>query len=223
MKKSISLIGMVIILSLFNTHETNAQSIEMIVKAAVVKVIKAVDLQIQRQQNKVIWLQNAHKKLENQMSKFKMDEISDWVEKQRTLYQEYYGELSQVKDVITYYQRIRDIRQKQVLLIQEYNRAWDMLRHGGHFTSEELDYMAKVYSGILGESAKNIDQILLVVESFTTKMGDAQRLEIIDAAADRADTNFQDLARFNQQNLMLSLQRANDHEDMEALKTLYGF
>ena len=55
----------------------------VVVKAAVKKVIKAIDLQIQRLQNKTIWLQNAQKTLENTLSKLKLDEISDWTEKQK--------------------------------------------------------------------------------------------------------------------------------------------
>ena len=61
-----------------------------IIKAAVKKVIKAIDLRIQRLQNKTIWLQNAQKKIENTLSKLKLNEISDWTQKQRNLYQNYY-------------------------------------------------------------------------------------------------------------------------------------
>ena len=65
-----------------------------IIKEGIKKVIKAVDLQIQRLQNKTIWLQNAQKAIENEMSKLKLDDISDWVEKQRKLYADYFDELS---------------------------------------------------------------------------------------------------------------------------------
>lgn len=201
---------------------TQAQAIELIIKAAVVKAIKAVDLQVQRQQNKVIWLQNAHKTIENQMSKLKLDEISDWTEKQRILYQDYYDGLAQVKNIITYHRRVRDLTKKQVRLMEEYRRAWKLFRQAGQFTADELDYMNRVYSGILQESSKNIDQILLIVESFTTKMGDAKRLEIINTAADQLDNNFYDLVRFNEQNLMLSLQRAKDQREVASIKKLYG-
>ena len=46
-------------------------------------MIIAVDLQVQRIQNKTIWLQNAQKTLENEMSKLKLDEITDWVQKNK--------------------------------------------------------------------------------------------------------------------------------------------
>lgn len=193
-----------------------------VIKVAVKKVIKAIDLQIQRQQNKVIWLQNAQKALENTMSKLKLDEISNWVEKQRTLYKDYYEELVKVKSIISYYQRFRDISQRQIQLVGEYHRAWNLFRQDKHFTSDELNYMRKVYSGILDESAKNIDQIFLVINSFQTQMSDAKRLEIINAAADQVDANYYDLTRFNQQNIIISLQRAKAYNDVEVVKKLYG-
>ncbi|WP_310006996.1 conjugal transfer protein TraI [Flavobacterium granuli] len=193
-----------------------------IVRAALIAAIKAVDLRIQRLQNKTIWLQNAQKKIENILSKLKLDEISEWTQKQRDLYKEYYQELMKVKSIITYYQRIKDITQKQANLIEEYERAWHLFQKDKHFNADELDYMQRVYSGILEESVKNIDQIFLILDSFTTQMSDLKRLEIIDAAADQIDSNYDDLALFNKQNVLLSLQRAKTSNDVNAVKKFYG-
>lgn len=193
-----------------------------IIKAGVKKVIKAIDLKIQRLQNKTIWLQNAQKTLENTLSKLKLDEIAGWTEKQKEQYRKYYEELAKVKAIISYYQRIRDITQKQVRLVNEYNRSWQLLRQDSHFSSDEIDYMAKVYSGILGESLKNIDQISLIVRSFSTQMSDAKRLELINNSADQVDTNYDDLTRFNRQNMLLSLQRAKTKYEVDMVKKLYG-
>ena len=150
-------------------------------------------------------MQNAQKKIENILSKLKLDEISDWTEKQRDLYKDYYEELMKVKSIITYYQRIKDISQKQATIVEEYERAWSLFQKDNHFNVQELEYMQKVYSGILEESMKNIDQIFLILDSFTTQMSDAKRLEIINAAADQIDANYDDLTLVNRQNILLSL------------------
>jgi len=193
-----------------------------IIKGAIKKVIKAIDLQIQRQQNKVIWLQNAQKTLENTMSKTKLDEITGWVDKQKTLYKDYYEELRKVKAIISYYQRIRTMTEKQVHLVDEYKRSWALFQQDKHFTPDELSYMSKVYSGILDESVKNIDQLYMVVNSFQTQMSDAKRLELINAAADRIDRNYNDLKQFNQQGVLLSIQRAKAQNDVDVVRKLYG-
>lgn len=192
------------------------------VKVVAKKVIKAIDLRIQKLQNKTIWLQNAQKKIENILSKVKLDEISDWTQKQKDLYKDYYEELAKVKTIITYYQRIKDISQKQIRLVEEYERAWNLFQKDAHFNTNELKYMQSVYSGILDESLKNIDQIFLVLDSFTIQMSDAKRIEIINAAADQIDGNYDDLTLFNRQNVLLSLQRAKTQHDVKSLKKFYG-
>jgi len=201
---------------------TSAIPILEIVKAVTKKVIKAIDLGIQRLQNKTIWLQNAQKQVENVLSKLKLDEISDWTKKQRDLYKGYYDELQKVKSIITYYQRIKEITNKQKKLIQEYERAWNLFKQDSHFNASELEYMEKVYAGILEESMKNIDQIFSILESFTTQMSDLKRLEIINNAADQIDENYDDLTLFNQQNILLSLQRAKTTNDVNKVKQFYG-
>jgi hypothetical protein len=108
MKKILIIIGIVLSISIAPVQHTNAQiPILEIIKAAVKKVIKAVDLKIQRLQNKTIWLQNAQKTLENKMSKLKLTEISDWSKKQKELYAKYFDELWKVKNAISSYQAVR--------------------------------------------------------------------------------------------------------------------
>ena len=226
MKKYARMLLLVLCISftVLPVQQANATPIAIleIIKAGIKKVIKAVDLKIQRLQNKTIWLQNAQKTLENTLSKLKLDEISEWTEKQKEQYREYYEELAKVKAIISYYQRIRDITQKQVRLVNEYQHAWQLIQQDDHFTSDEIEYMSEVYSGILEESLNNIDQITLIVQSFTTTMSDAKRLEIINNAADQVDANYDDLMRFNQQNVLLSLSRAKTSIEVQTVKKLYG-
>ena len=203
-------------------EKTASLPILEIVKAVTKKVIKAIDLRIQKLQNKTIWLQNAQKQVENVLSKLKLDEISDWTKKQKDLYKGYYEELAKVKSIITYYQRIKDITKKQTKLVEEYERSWNLFKQDTHFKDNEIQYMERVYSGILEESVKNMDQIFLILDSFTTQMSDLKRLEIINKAADQIDANYDDLTLFNQQNVMLSLQRAKTEADVNQVKQFYG-
>lgn len=193
-----------------------------LIKFAVKKVIKAIDLRIQRLQNKTIWLQNAQKKIENILSKLKLEEISNWTQKQRDLYRDYYEELMKVKTAISYYQLIKDVYQKQLRLVKEYEKSWGLFQNDTHFNTSELDYMQKVYSGILDESVKNLDQVFLILDAFTTQMSDAKRLELITAAANQLDENYESLKLFNQQNVLLSLQRSKSKHEVDVIKELYS-
>jgi mannitol-specific phosphotransferase system IIBC component len=193
-----------------------------VISSTVGRVIRAIDLEVQRMQNQTIWLQNAQKALENQLSKLKLDEISGWSQKQKDLFSQYYQELWDIKTAIAYYSRISDLTQKQVALVNSYNQAWALIKNDKHFSADELSYMTNVYSGILQASVNDLDQILSVIHANKTQMPDAKRMEIINKAADHMDTNYSDLQQFNTQNEMLSLQKAQSENEVLTLKKYYG-
>lgn len=206
-----------------STQKANAQLIILdIIKAAVKKVIQAIDLKVQQLQNKTIWLQNAEKELENEMSKLKLNDITDWANKQKKLYADYYDELKKVKTAISTFQQVKNITQKQARILGEYNTAYNSFKNDRNFTPEELAYMGKVYNGILEESARNIQSLTLAITNYSTQMNDAKRLEMIRAASRKTDENLTSLRQFNAQNNMLSIQRSHDYNGNNTVQKLYG-
>lgn len=193
-----------------------------IIQEGIKRVIRAIDLMIQRLQNETIALQNAAKVLENKLSQLKLTEIAQWTERQRQLYKEYYDELWRVRNTIAAYKRIQSIIGRQKQIIAEYKFTWKMINQDRHFTRDEIDFMYHVYTGILNESIYNLDQILLVINSFKTQMSDAKRLEIINKAGDQIEQNYADLKQFNNQNIQLSINRAKDEHELRVVKKLYG-
>lgn len=193
-----------------------------IIKLTVTKVIKAIDLQVQRIQNNTVWLQNAQKVVENTMSELHLNEITGWVQKQKDLYSGFYNELWKVKTIITNYHRVKEIAERQVQLVGEYKQAWNMVRQDKHFTVDEVNYMAQIYSGILDQTVQNINQLYAVVNAFTTQMSDADRMQIINDVGKAVDKNYNDLHQFNTQNSLLSLSRAKDENDAALVKWMYG-
>lgn len=223
MKKGLQVITLGLCLVMLPIQKVEAQiPIAEIIKQAVTKVIKAIDLKVQRLQNKTIWLQNAQKELENKMAKLKLTEISDWVEKQRKLYDDYFQELWQVKTAIANYRQVKSIVERQMQMVAEYKGAWTLFRQDKNFTPDEIGCMYRIYAGLFGESLKCIDQLALVVNSFFTQMSDAGRLEIIHRVSDEIDMQLADLRSFNNQNKLLSIQRSAERSDMDYVKRLYG-
>ena len=209
--------------SVFPVQQTAAQiPIYEINKAGVKKVIRAVDLQIQRLQNKTVWLQNAQKVLENKMAALKLTEISDWAAKQKELYGKYFDELWKVKTAIRNYHGVKEIIQNQLELVKEYSAAFKQFKQGNHFTKQELALMQQVYQGMLEESLKNTGRISLVINAYVTQMSDAKRMEIIEQTATNMEQCLMDLRQFNQQNTKISLQRAKDQNDIDVVRKLYG-
>ena len=211
---------LVIILFLLVATRTQAQI--PIISTAVKTVIKAIDLKIQRLQNETIWLQNAQKQIENELSKLRLGQIAGWSQDQQTLYSGYYNELWKIKSYISDYQRIKNLAVKQAALVSQYQQAWTLFRGDKHFSVDELNHMQAVYSGILDASLKNLNKIMAVASAGKTQMNDADRLELINKAGDHLDENYNDLKQFNSQNQMLSLRRASDLNELQTLKNYYG-
>lgn len=222
----LKLFVIITIVCLTTTPVREAQAvipIVQIIKQAVIKVIKAFDLMIQRLQTKTIWLQNAQKVLENKLSELKLTEIAEWTQKHKKIYELYYDELWQIKNALAAYVRIKEAIERQKRVLTEYNRAWNLVRQDNHFTEREIDYMYRVYKGILHESVRNLDQLVIVINSYKTKMSDAQRMAIIMQTTDNIERNMIDLLEFNMNTYQLSISRAKTKSESDRLKRIYGF
>lgn len=221
MKKKICFLALWLI-SLSTAPASGQIVVANIIKAGVKKIIKAVDLEVQRLQNQTIALQNAQKELENTMAALRLREISAWAKKQKDLYQTYYDELWEVKNIIRYYDRVKDIGETEIKLTSAYRDAWSRLKRDPRFTAAELAYMGNVYKGILDQAARNAHRLLGVVQAFTTEMSDADRLRMIDQIAAQAEEQYDDFRRFTTQNELLSISRAKDRSELETIKRVYG-
>jgi len=216
-------VSMVVVLITMPEQKADAQFlIGTVLNATIGKVIRAIDLGVQRAQNKTIWLQNAQKVVENQLNRIKLSEIAGVSQQQKDLFDNYYQELWAVKEVITDYEEVKNITMKQEALVREYQTAWNLTRQDHHFTEAELNHISSVYTGILQASVKELDQLMVVVNSFKTQMSDSQRMEMIAGVSRRIDGNYNDLKAFNNENIMLSLQRSKDQQEVQSVKNLYG-
>ena len=186
------------------------------------KVIVAIDLKVQELQNKTIALQNAQQELINHLSLGQLSGISGWLNKEQSLYQNYYKELASVKTVISSYDEVKDAIRAEAQLVSEYHTASRLIGSDSHFSAAELQYIETIYGGILEESLRNLDELQLAVQAVSTQMDDAGRLAAIHQAASGIQTNLNHLRQFGSQATSLSLHRAHDERERANLKSLYG-
>jgi hypothetical protein len=203
--------------------EVNAQiPIVSLVSSAIKKVITAIDLKVQQLQNQTIALQNAEAQLENKMSLGNLNDISGWLNKEKSLYSDYYSELQQVKSAITDYDEVKHATQQQIQLVSEYKNAYNLFRQDKNFSPTEVNYMVSVYNGILKESLQNLNEVVLAVSSFQTQMTDGERLLLVHKASGALQKNLNDLRQFNNNNMAVTMQRAQENNDMVTVRKLYG-
>jgi hypothetical protein len=199
-----------------------AQGFLSVITEGITKVIRAVDLEVQRIQTKTIVLQEAQKEAENAMSALRLGEIRDWVKQQKDLYGEYFHELGEVKNVLSAYHQVSGMIQRQEQILGAYERGLALFRQDRHFSAAELDQITAVFAGILTQSANNLALLTKVLQSFSLQATDQERMAMIDDAAAAMDRNYRDIQVYTNENELMSLQRAYDENDYLTLKNLYG-
>jgi hypothetical protein len=212
---------LMIVMTMVPAGRADAQiidAIEDIIKAA----LEAVDLGIQKVQTETVNLQDAEKALENAMAQTGLGDITTWVQQQKDLFSGYYQELLQVKNALAAYDKVVSMIDKQAQLVKDYQTAWAAIQKDNHFSAQEISYIGNVYSGILNQSMENLKQLDMVITALVTQMSDGSRLAIIDGVGARIDQNYSDLHQFTQQNILLSMQRSTDANDLNEVKLLYG-
>lgn len=186
------------------------------------RAIKAIDLKIQRLQNRTIKLQNVQKAIENTMTKLHLRDIGGWAQRQKDLYARYFQQLGRLKTVLSTYWKVKEIMKRQVQLVSEYNKAWNRLKKDPHFTAAELNQINRIYSGILTQSLQSLDQLTIACSVITTKMSDGKRMQLITKAGASIEQYLADLRRFNARNARFSLARAIDLADFVITRKIYG-
>jgi dsDNA-specific endonuclease/ATPase MutS2 len=223
MKKKLLLTALLIFISSLASHQLQAQVPGVgLITGLIKKVIVAIDLKVQQLQNQTIALQNAEQQVENGLHLHSLNGISDWLNKEKSLYAGYYQELSRVRRKIAGCNAVKRIISQQAQLQREYKDANALFHRDPHFSPGELQYMANVYHGILQESLRNLDETITIISYAATQMDDAERLERISLAARAMQGNLDHLRQFNRQNASLSLLRAKDERERATVKQLYN-
>jgi len=193
-----------------------------LITSAIKKVITALDLKVQQLQNQTIALQNAEASVENNLHLSSLNIISGWLNKERALYQNYYQELAKVKILISDYDEVKRLISQQKELLSEYHNASALFHQDAHFSGSERSAMENVYGGILQESIRNLEEATMAVTAFSTQMDDAERLVMVHHASAGMQTNLDHLRQYNNQNAIISYERARDEQGRAAIQKLYG-
>lgn len=138
-----------------------------------------------------------------------------------SLHETFLDALMQVSPTVRNYRRVGDIVNYQVLLVKEYKAAFSRFRNSGNFNPDEIAYLERVYNNLFKQSLRNIDELTSVITANKMRMSDDERL----AAIDKIYADIQDkllfLRSFNNNTSVLAIQRAKEHNDVNAMRGIY--
>jgi hypothetical protein len=193
-----------------------------IVTEAAEKVVMAIDLQVQELENETLVLQEAQKEIENELVGSEMTDIAGWLEDQKDLYAGYYQELWEVKTAISGFERVAQMMQEEGQSVAQVKQLNGAMGQDKHLTAAEATVMGNQLANIVKAAAQDIGRLELAVQALVTQMGDADRLRIIDEAGDGIDQHYADVQVLSQRSAILSLNRAQDANDVAVTRALYG-
>lgn len=127
-----------------------------------------------------------------------------------------------VNPEVAKYKRVADIARYQLSIVKEYKSAYSSFSQSGNFSTEELGYMASVYSNLFSKSLRNLESLLMVITANKLRMSDDERLTAIDRIFNTMEDQLSFLRSFNAQAKLLGLQRKREQHDVNSSKQLYN-
>lgn len=149
------------------------------------------------------------------------DRIKDIAEGNFNLHQLFLDGLFAVNPSIRNYRRIPLIIEYQLFLAREHQRVFRRFSSDPNFSQEELRYLELVYSNLIDQSLKNLEELTMIVTASKLRMSDDERLQAIDRIYVSMVQKVSFLKYFNNSTQMLAIQRAKAASDVRVLRELY--
>ena len=147
--------------------------------------------------------------------------VKDMTQGNFTLHKTFLDALMQVSPTVKNYKRVGDIINYQIQMIKESKMAFKRFSNCNSFSQKEIDYFEKVYGNLVKESLRNLDDLSTVITANKLRMSDDERLKAIDVIYLEMQDKLQFLRNFNASSNILVLQRAKEHNDVNALRDIY--
>ncbi|MFA6084229.1 TerB family tellurite resistance protein [Mucilaginibacter sp.] len=129
--------------------------------------------------------------------------------------------LLQVNPEVAKYARVADIIADEASILSEYKKAYRQFQGSGSFSSGELDYLARVYALLTSAALNDVNDLANILTASKLRMSDDERLSAIDRIYASSNDKLSFLRDFNRRAHVLLLQRQQERNEVNNLKTLY--
>lgn len=138
-----------------------------------------------------------------------------------SLHETFLDALMHVSPTVRNYRRVGEIVKYQLLLVKEYKSAFEGFRNSGNFSPAEIAYFSNVYSNLLNQSLRDLDELVTVITANTLRMTDEERLTAIDKVYADMQDKLLFLRSFNNNTTVLAIQRAKERNDVRVMRSIY--
>ncbi|MGI8583232.1 MAG: hypothetical protein ACR2KX_13600 [Chitinophagaceae bacterium] len=138
------------------------------------------------------------------------------------LHNNFFSSLSSVKPAIKKYSKVASIIAMQISIAKQVSGTIKSCKKSNMLMSSELKYLSVVFNNLLGECAKNLDELFALITNNESQMKDDERIQRIDKVYDDMKDKQVFVTSFSHSAKGLSIQRINDHNDIIISKKLHG-
>jgi len=138
------------------------------------------------------------------------------------LHTDYFNSLKSVNPEVRRYVKVAEIIALQVKIIQNYNRTYRQLNSSDAFSGDELAYIGRVYSRLLDDCDKTLDELITITTDGKLEMKDDERIERIDKLYLDMKDKFTFSQSFSNDAKSLAASRLKDKSDVQTSRVLQG-
>lgn len=138
------------------------------------------------------------------------------------LHKAFLDALQEVSPAVRKYQRVVDIINLQLHLVQEYKAAFRQFVGSGQFSAGELDYLSKTYARLFATSLQSIEGLALILTDGALRMRYDERLQQIDRIYTDVLDQYSFLQSFNNETAVLSVQREHAQQEIDFMRRMHG-
>lgn len=147
--------------------------------------------------------------------------VKDLTQGNFSLHEAFLDALLDVSPTVRNYHKVAEIISMQIKLVQQQGDAFARYQGSGNFSSDELDYIGRIYDNLINESLRNLDELTVVITAGQVRMSDNERIEAIDRIYEDVQEKLLFLNDFNNTTSVLSLQREKEQHDTGSMQNVY--
>lgn len=134
----------------------------------------------------------------------------------------YFNSLKSVHPEIKRYARVADIVVLQVKIVQNYNRTSRRLSSSNALSNDELAYVGRVFSRLLDDCDKTLDELITITSDGKAAMKDDERMQRIDRLYLDMQDKFTFSQSFSNDAVSLAASRIKEKTDVQSSRVLHG-
>lgn len=148
--------------------------------------------------------------------------IGDFKNGEFNLHSDYFNSLKNVNPRIKSYARVADIISVQVKIVQTYHQVYSQAKKSNAFTTDEINYLYRVFERLTDDCNANIDELIMLTTSGKLEMKDDERLQRIDALYNDMQDKYTFAKSFSNEAMELAAARIKAKNDVQTSRVILG-